>query len=135
MDDGESGRVEPHSLRDTQDANLILFVCPTPRTVRSYRVDRVAGIRPTSAAFQPKFPSGVLSSPRSVPQTHGAAPSSNRPFLSSVADEVRKARSGKTPKDTPERSERVALSGAQVRSACLTRGRWRPFPIDDDQVP
>lgn len=50
-----SRRVEPYSLRYTQDGNLILFVVNDYGQLRSYRVDRIAGIRPTTATFTPKF--------------------------------------------------------------------------------
>ena len=50
-----SRRVEPYSLRYTQDGNLILFVVNDHGQLRSYRVDRIAGIRPTMATFQPMF--------------------------------------------------------------------------------
>ena len=39
----------------TQDGNLILFVVNDHGQLRSYRVDRIAGIRPTTATFQPMF--------------------------------------------------------------------------------
>ena len=48
-------RVEPYSLRMTQDGNLILFVVNDYGELRSYRVDRIAGIRPTAVPFTPKF--------------------------------------------------------------------------------
>ena len=48
-------RVEPYSLRRTQDGNLVLFVVNDYGALRSYRVDRIAGIRPTSVSFAPKF--------------------------------------------------------------------------------
>ena len=48
-------RVEPYSLRRTQDGNLVLFVVNDQRQLRSYRVDRVAAIRPTTIPFTPKF--------------------------------------------------------------------------------
>jgi predicted nucleotidyltransferase component of viral defense system len=48
-------RVEPYSLRRTQDGNLILFVVNDIGRLRSYRVDRIAGIRPTTVTFTPKF--------------------------------------------------------------------------------
>jgi predicted DNA-binding transcriptional regulator YafY len=50
-----SRRVEPYSLRYTQDGNLILFVVSEHGQLRTYRVDRIAGIRPTTATFQPAF--------------------------------------------------------------------------------
>lgn len=48
-------RVEPYSLRRTQDRNLVLFVVNDNGQLRSYRVDRIAGIRPTAVSFTPKF--------------------------------------------------------------------------------
>jgi predicted nucleotidyltransferase component of viral defense system len=48
-------RVEPYSLRHTQDGNLVLFVVNDYGELRSYRVDRIAAIRPTEVPFTPKF--------------------------------------------------------------------------------
>jgi predicted nucleotidyltransferase component of viral defense system len=48
-------RVEPYALRQTQDGNLVLFVVNDYGQLRSYRVDRIAGIRPTAIPFTPKF--------------------------------------------------------------------------------
>lgn len=48
-------RVEPYSLRHTQDGNLVLFVVNDYGELRSYRVDRIAAIRPTAVPFTPKF--------------------------------------------------------------------------------
>lgn len=48
-------RVEPYSLRRTQDGNLVLFVVNDYGQLRSYRVDRIVGLRPTTATFTPKF--------------------------------------------------------------------------------
>jgi predicted nucleotidyltransferase component of viral defense system len=48
-------RVEPYSLRQTQDGNLVLFVVNDHGALRSYRVDRIAGIRPTAVQFAPRF--------------------------------------------------------------------------------
>jgi predicted nucleotidyltransferase component of viral defense system len=50
-----SRRVEPYSLRQTRDGNLVLFVVNDYGQLRSYRVDRIAGIRPTTISFTPKF--------------------------------------------------------------------------------
>jgi len=47
--------VEPYSLRRTQDGNLVLFVVNDYGELRSYRVDRIAGIRPTATAFRPRY--------------------------------------------------------------------------------
>ena len=56
----ETGRqgprlVEPYSLRHTQDGNLVLQVINDYGRPRSYRVDRIAGIRPTAVPFTPRF--------------------------------------------------------------------------------
>ena len=56
----ETGRrgprlVEPYSLRQTRDRNVVLFVVNDYGRLRSYRVDRIVGIRPTAATFTPKF--------------------------------------------------------------------------------
>ncbi len=48
-------RVEPYSLRRTQDGNLVLFVVNDQGSLRSYRVDRIAAIRPTAVTFTPRF--------------------------------------------------------------------------------
>lgn len=48
-------RVEPYSLRRTEDGNLVLFVVNDQGELRSYRVDRIAAIRPTAVQFTPKF--------------------------------------------------------------------------------
>jgi len=47
--------VEPYSLRRTLDGNLILFVVNDRGVLRSYRVDRIAGVRPTDEPFSPSF--------------------------------------------------------------------------------
>ncbi len=56
-DQGRQGtrRVEPYSLRQTQDGNLILFVVNDIGELRSYRVDRIAAIRPTTTTFRPRY--------------------------------------------------------------------------------
>ncbi len=55
--DGRQGarRVEPYSLRRTLDGNLLLFVVNDRGELRAYRVDRIAGVRPTDETFQPRF--------------------------------------------------------------------------------
>jgi predicted nucleotidyltransferase component of viral defense system len=56
----ESGRqgprmVEPYSLRRTRDRKLVLLVVNDHGQLRSYRVDRIAGVRPTNKPFKPKY--------------------------------------------------------------------------------
>jgi hypothetical protein len=45
--------VEPYSLRRTSDGHIVLFVINDRRQLRSYRVDRIAGIKPTTQTFTP----------------------------------------------------------------------------------
>jgi predicted nucleotidyltransferase component of viral defense system len=47
--------VEPYSLRRTLDGNLLLYVVNDHGMLRGYRVDRIAGIRPTTEPFTPRF--------------------------------------------------------------------------------
>ena len=47
--------VEPYSLRRTADGLLVLFVVNDHGQLRSYRVDHIAGIRPTASTFTPRF--------------------------------------------------------------------------------
>jgi predicted nucleotidyltransferase component of viral defense system len=47
--------VEPYSLRRTRDGNLMLFVVNDRGMLRSYRVDRIAGVRPTTQTFSARF--------------------------------------------------------------------------------
>ncbi len=56
-EDGRWGprRVEPYSLRLTRDGNLLLFVVNDYGQLRGYRVDRIAGVRPTEETFVPRF--------------------------------------------------------------------------------
>ncbi len=63
-EDGRWGprRVEPYSLRRTKDGNLLLFVVNDRGQLRGYRVDRIAGVRPTDEAFGPV--SSLSSKPR-----------------------------------------------------------------------
>jgi hypothetical protein len=55
--DGRQGprRVEPYSLRQTRDGNLILFVVNGRGELRGYRSDRIAGVRPTDETFRPRY--------------------------------------------------------------------------------
>jgi hypothetical protein len=57
--------VEPCSLRRTQNGNLVLFVVNDRGQLRSYRVDRIAGVRPTAmlqAAVRGRVLNGVATS-------------------------------------------------------------------------
>lgn len=56
-EDGRHGPrvVEPYSLRRTNDGNLLLFVVNDYGALRAYRADRIAGARPTSETFIPRY--------------------------------------------------------------------------------
>ncbi len=47
--------VEPYSLRHSHDGDLLLFVLNDHHQLRSYRVDRIAGVNVTRQSFAPKF--------------------------------------------------------------------------------
>lgn len=53
---GSTRRIEPYSLRQTQDGNIILHSWNTDKNEhRSYRVDRIQGARVTNSAFTPRY--------------------------------------------------------------------------------
>lgn len=56
-EEGRQGarRVEPYSLRQTKDGNLLLFVVNDRNELRGYRADRIAGVRPTGETFTPRY--------------------------------------------------------------------------------
>ena len=47
--------VEPYSLRRARNGNLLLFLVNDHGELRSYRVDHIAGIRPTATPFRPRY--------------------------------------------------------------------------------
>jgi predicted DNA-binding transcriptional regulator YafY len=47
--------VEPYSLRRTLDGNVVLLVVNDRGLLRTYRVDRIVGIRPTTETFAPRY--------------------------------------------------------------------------------
>lgn len=47
--------VEPYSLRRTRDGNLMLYVVNDRGDLRSYGLDRIRGVRPTSQPFIPRY--------------------------------------------------------------------------------
>jgi predicted nucleotidyltransferase component of viral defense system len=48
-------RVEPYAFRMTRDGNLLLFLVNDLGQLRSYRVDRIAGVRVLDQTFQPRY--------------------------------------------------------------------------------
>ena len=53
---GSTRRIEPYSLRQTSEGNIVLHAFNADRAEhRSYRVDRIQGVRITSTAFVPRY--------------------------------------------------------------------------------
>jgi predicted DNA-binding transcriptional regulator YafY len=50
-----SRRVEPYSLRRTKAGELLLFVVNDRDALRSYRGDRILGVRLSDETFRPRF--------------------------------------------------------------------------------
>jgi predicted DNA-binding transcriptional regulator YafY len=85
-------RVEPYSLRRTNDRNLVLFVVNDRRQLRSYRIDRIAGIKPTTESSPPrtKWNSDPANSP--TPRGHPAPGAATRPAVAEDDGSRRTAR-------------------------------------------
>lgn len=85
--DGRTRRIEPYSLRRTQDGNIILHAWSIESNAhRSYRVDRIEGAQATSQTFSPRYaveltPSGPVIIP---PTPHTAAPRMATPSFRSA---------------------------------------------------
>jgi predicted DNA-binding transcriptional regulator YafY len=47
--------IEPYSIRRSRDGNTLLMVVNDYGAIRSYRVDRIAGIRVTDQSFWPRY--------------------------------------------------------------------------------
>jgi predicted nucleotidyltransferase component of viral defense system len=85
--------IEPYSLRETQDGNLIIYAIKTATgEVRAYRVDRVQSIKVTNRVFKPRYRiefssvGGIHATPtehRSRGNVHGGYSSSSRSSYSS----------------------------------------------------
>ena len=53
---GSTRRIEPYSLRSTQDGNIVLHAWNMDKNEhRSYRVDRIQGARTTNQTFAPRY--------------------------------------------------------------------------------
>ena len=55
--DGRRGwrRVEPYSIRMTQDGHVVVYVVNDRGQLRSYRTDRIAGVRVADEVFVPRY--------------------------------------------------------------------------------
>ncbi len=73
--DGDTRRIEPYSLRRTNDDNVILHAIKTSTGEhRSYRVDRMQGARPTTQGFVPKYAVELTAAgPMFIPTTERSA--------------------------------------------------------------
>ncbi|MEX2650433.1 MAG: nucleotidyl transferase AbiEii/AbiGii toxin family protein [Alphaproteobacteria bacterium] len=74
---GSTRRIEPYSLRRTQDGNIILHAWSADSNAhRSYRVDRIEGARTTNRTFTPRYAVELTpSGPAAIPPTaQSAAP-------------------------------------------------------------
>ncbi|MEQ8246664.1 MAG: nucleotidyl transferase AbiEii/AbiGii toxin family protein [Alphaproteobacteria bacterium] len=87
---GSTRRIEPYSLRRTQDDNIILHAWGVDRDAhRSYRVDRIEGARTTSQTFIPRYeieltPTGPVAIPptqRSLSSIGGGGAGTLRPTV------------------------------------------------------
>ena len=47
--------IEPYSIRRSRDGNTLLMVVNDHGAIRSYRIDRIAGIRVTDQPFRPRY--------------------------------------------------------------------------------
>jgi hypothetical protein len=47
--------VEPYALRRTRAGHLVLYVVNDRGGLRSYRLDRIAGVRATDQPFVPRY--------------------------------------------------------------------------------
>ncbi|MCY4497838.1 MAG: nucleotidyl transferase AbiEii/AbiGii toxin family protein [Rhodospirillaceae bacterium] len=74
---GSTRRIEPYSLRRTQEGNVILHAHNRDKNAhRSYRLDRIQGARVTDQSFTPRFAVELSpSDPVSVPPTAPRPPS------------------------------------------------------------
>lgn len=76
---GSTRRIEPYSLRRTQDDNFVLHAWNVDRNEhRSYRIDRIQGARSTAQTFTPRYaveltPTGALSIPPATRSTSEAS--------------------------------------------------------------
>jgi predicted nucleotidyltransferase component of viral defense system len=89
--DGSTRLIEPYSLRRTRAGNLILHAERADGSGhRSYRVEKIAGLRATTTPFRPRFPIEFSS--------HGPlhAPPQYRTLVAPPARTARSRRSGST---------------------------------------
>lgn len=72
---GRTRRIEPYSLRQTQDGNIILHAWSREANEhRSYRVDRIEGAHTTSKTFTPRYAIELTpSGPMTIPPTERSA--------------------------------------------------------------
>lgn len=67
-------RIEPYSLRRSQDGNISLHAWDVDRNARrSYRLDRITNVRTTNKTFNPRYAIELTSAgPVAIPPTQSA---------------------------------------------------------------
>lgn len=92
---GSTRRIEPYSLRQTRDGNIVLHAYNLNKNEhRSYRVDRIEGARSTAQSFVPRYaveltPSGPMSTPPA--RSGGGGSGGSRVSFARPAPAVRRA--------------------------------------------
>ena len=81
---GEHRLIEPYSLRQTQDGNVVLHaICADSGEHRSYRVDRIQSVTATNRPFRPRyaieFPGSGPIPPLTARRSPGPTRARNRP--------------------------------------------------------
>jgi predicted nucleotidyltransferase component of viral defense system len=104
---GSTRRIEPYSLRRTQEGNVILHAWNVDKdTHRSYRVDRIEGARTTTRAFTPRYAVELTpSGPVSVPPTE--RPSSDSSGVSGL-------QSSRTPRRRTHRTRSRSVGSSSL---------------------
>ncbi len=84
---GSTRRIEPYSLRRTQDGNVILHAWNVDSDAhRSYRVDRIEGARTTNRVFTPRYAVELTpSGPMTIPPTERSSPATSYGGFSSTS--------------------------------------------------
>ncbi len=91
---GSTRRIEPYSLRQTQDGNIILHAWSVDSNAhRSYRVDRIQGARTTDQTFSPRYAVELTpTGPVSIQPTHRSTDSGRPGGFGNLRSVARPAR-------------------------------------------
>lgn len=96
---GSTRIIEPYSLRRTSEGAVLLMAARADTgESRSYRVDRIQGVRVTDRAFAPRYAVELTASEASIPElTRTASPTSIRPLREPARSSTRVRSSGLGP--------------------------------------